>query len=178
MPLAVPLRAKAAALDLPALMAALAAVPERRSVFRETRTFAALDQPLISQGHLIYRRPDYLEKITDWPLPERLVVDKERLILTEGNDPPRVVELSRAPELRVLVDAIRGPLSGNIEALRRAFRIGAGGSMAAWTLDLTPADPAAARLLRTVRIAGVGDALREITLTQANGDVQRMAIDP
>ena len=159
-------------------MAALAAVPERRSRFRETRRFAALDQPLVSEGRLLYRRPAYFEKITDWPQPERLVVDGERLVLTEGNEPPRVVELARAPELRTLVEAIRGPLAGDLAALRRAFRIAADGSLAAWTLDLSPLDPAAARLLQSVRIAGTVDSLQEITLTQANGDVQRMTISP
>ena len=62
-------------LDLTALMAGLAAVPERRAAFQETRRFAALDQPLLSTGHLLYRRPGYLSKTTDWPQPETLVVD-------------------------------------------------------------------------------------------------------
>ena len=81
-------------------MARLAAVPECRATFQETRRFAALDQPLISTGHLLYRRPGYLAKTTDWPQPENLVVDGRRLVLTEGNEPPQVLDLGGMPALR------------------------------------------------------------------------------
>lgn len=157
-------------------MAGLAAVPERRATFDETRRFAALDQPLTSTGRLLYRRPAYLEKVTDWPQPERLVVDGERIVLTEGNGAPRVVDLGQAPELRTLIEAIRGPLSGDLPALRRAFAIVASGTPAAWTLVLTPVDPRAARLLRQAEVSGRGDEVGSVRLVQANGDEQQMTI--
>ncbi len=178
MPVAAPELAKAAELDLAAVMAGLAAVPERRARFRETRRFAALDQPLESTGRLLYRRPATVEKITDWPIPERLLVEGDRLVLTEGQEPPRVVDLSAQPELRTLVAAIRGPLSGDLAALRQAFTVAAGGSMAGWSLDLTPRDPRAARFLRAVRVEGAGAEIRVLELMQGNGDAQRMVIDP
>ncbi|MBC7799317.1 MAG: outer membrane lipoprotein carrier protein LolA, partial [Gemmatimonadaceae bacterium] len=128
--------AAAQAPDLDTLMAGLAAIPSRQATFREERRFGVLDQALVSTGRLTYRRPGYLEKATDWPEAERLVVDGDRLVLTTGNDPPRVVDLGGQPELRTLVDAIRGPLSGDVVALRRAFTITAGGTAADWSLDL------------------------------------------
>jgi len=166
--------AAAAELDLVAVMAALAAVPERRAAFTETRRFAALVQPLLSTGHLVYRRPAYIEKSTDWPQPERLVVDGDRLVLTEGNAPPRVVPLDRQPELRVLIDAIRGPLAGDLPALRRAFTISGTGTLAAWTIGLVPVDPRAAKLLRRAEIAGHGAVVDRLLTVQANGDEQEM----
>lgn len=168
----------AEALDLPALMAALAAVPERRATFEETRRFAALDQPLNSTGHLLYRRPAYLAKMTDWPQPESLVVDGGRLVLTAGNEPPRVLDLGGLPELRTLVDAIRGPLAGDLAALRRAFAVTAGGTVDGWTLDLVPLDPRAARLLRRAQVAGRASDVTIVRLVQANGDEQQMTIRP
>lgn len=172
----VPWGAAAAELDVADLMARLAAVPERRATFRETRRFAALDQPLESTGRLFYRRPAHLEKITGWPDPESLVVDGDRLVLTMGNEPPRVVDLSGQPELRTLVDAIRGPLAGDIGALRRAFTVQAEGALAAWRLSLAPLDPRAARFLLRVAIAGSGADVLDVLLVQANGDEQRMQI--
>ena len=172
--LAVPRRAAAAELDLPAVMAGLAAVPERRATFTETRRFAALNQPLLSIGRLLYRRPAFIEKTTDWPQPERLVVDGERLVLTEGNEPPRVIPLGSQLELRTLVDAIRGPLAGDLAALRRAFQVTGTGTLAAWTIGLVPADPRAARLLRRAEIAGHGAVVDRVLLVQANGDEQQM----
>ena len=158
-------------------MAALATVPQRRASFREQRHFAALEGTLESTGHLEYRR-DHLAKITDWPQPERLEVDGDRLVLTEGNQPPRVVDMAQAPELRVLVDAIRGPLLGDAAALARAFDATTAGTLAAWTLDLVPRDRAAARFLRRVRMEGHADSVDRLTITQTNGDDQVMTITP
>lgn len=162
---------------LPALLALLATGGERRTGFTESRRFAALSQPLESRGHLVFR-PGHLEKVTDWPEPERLEVDDDRLVLTQGNDPPRVVDLARVPELRVLIDAIRGPLSGDAAALARAFVATTAGTLDAWTLTLVPRDPAAARLLRDVQMAGRRGTVDRLTLAQANGDTQTMALSP
>jgi hypothetical protein len=179
LPLVALRRARAAeALDLAALMAGLAAVPERRATFQETRRFAALDQPLISTGRLLYRRPFYLEKTTDWPQPENLVVDGGRLVLTAGNEPPRVLDLGSQPELRTLVDAIRGPLAGDLAALRRTFAVTASGGEGGWMLDLVPLEPRAARLLRRVHISGHASDIGMILLVQTNGDEQQMTIRP
>lgn len=159
-------------------MASLAAVPERRAAFQETRRFAALDQPLLSTGRLLYRRPGYLEKITNWPQPERLVIDGQRMVLTTGNEPPRVLDLGGQPELRTLVDAIRGPLAGDLAALRRAFTVTPSGTEDGWTLVLLPLDPRAARLLRRAEVSGRAAVVGGVRLMQANGDEQQMAIRP
>lgn len=168
--------ARADAFPLPALMSKLGAVPERRAPFREQRRFAALNAPLQSAGTLYYRRPDYLEKNTTWPEPERLVVDGGRFVLTEGNDAPRVINLNGQPELRTMIEGMRGPLAGDLAALERGFTVQAAGTLGAWTLDLIPRDPAAQRLLRSIRLAGQDDAIRDLWLEQANGDEQWMQI--
>lgn len=162
---------------LPALLALLAAGGDRRARFTEVRHFAALAQPLDSRGTLVFR-PGHLEKVTDWPEPERLEVDGDRLVLTQGNDPPRVVDLARVPELRVLIDAIRGPLSGDGAALDRAFTATTAGTLDGWTLTLVPRDPAASRLLRDVEMAGRRGTVDRLTLVQADGDTQSMALLP
>ena len=158
-------------------MARLAAVPERRAAFRETRRLSALDTPLLSTGTLLFRR-GYVEKNTIWPIPERLQMDGDRLIVTAGNDAPRVVDAGMAPELRVLVDAVRGPLVGDAAALRRGFDTTVDGTDAAWTLDLRPRNPAGARVLRSVHLRGHADQVDELAITQANGDEQVMEITP
>lgn len=162
---------------LDTLLARLAAIPERRATFTEQRRFAALDGTLDSSGRLLWRK-GYLEKRTDWPQPERLEVDGDRVVVTAANDPPQVIDMNRAPQLRVLIDAIRGPLQGDAPALRRAFTPTAAGTLSAWTLDLAPRDPAAARFLRHVRLHGHDDQVDRLTITQANGDEQVMTITP
>ena len=166
-------------LPLDDLMRRLAAIPERRARFREERRFAALTETLASKGTLFYRRPDYLEKITEWPFPERMIIDGDRLIIDQpGNEPPRVVDLSGQPELRAMAEAMRGPLAGDLDALRRSFQIEAAGTLAAWTLALIPTDPPAAKLLRVIRLSGQNAWIGDIRLVQPNGDEQWLRIDP
>ena len=165
-------------LDLGELMARLAAVPERRARFEEEKHLAALSEPLRTTGRLLYRRPDRLERITDGPDPESVVVDGDRLVLTTGQEPPRVIDLTAQPELRALVDAVRGPLSGDLGALRRSFAVTASGTMADWRLLLRPTDPGAARLVAHVEVTGVGDAPREVIVQQADGDDDHLLIEP
>jgi hypothetical protein len=162
-------------LTLEALLATLAAVPERRASFVEERRFGALDQALESRGTLSLRR-GRMEKVTDWPQPERLEIDGDRVVMTLGNEPPRVIELGMAPELRVLVDAIRGPLVGDVAALRRAFDARVTGTPAGWTLTLRPRDASGAKLLRDAVLTGHGDQVDRLVVTQANGDSQAMTI--
>jgi hypothetical protein len=158
-------------------MARMAAAPERHDRFQEERRFAALEAPLLSAGGLAYAH-GRMEKTTDWPQQERLEVYGDHVAVTTGDEVPRVIPLDRAPELRLLVEAIRGPLSGDAAALRRVFDVTLTGTLAAWTLDLAPRDPAAARLLRAVRLNGRDNRIDRVAVTQANGDSQVMTITP
>ncbi len=156
-------------------MAALARAPAGRAAFVETRRFAALDGVLESRGWL-ERGPGRLEKVTSWPEPERLVVDGDRLVVTQGNAAPRVIDLGLAPQLRTFVDAIRAPLSGNAAAVRAAFWPAVTGSSAAWALTLVPREGSAA--LRSVRIEGHAGVVAAVRVVQGNGDEQEIRIDP
>ncbi len=159
-------------------MSRLAAVPQRRAGFAEDKRLAALDQPLRSAGTLAYSRPDHLEKTTAAPTPERLVVDGTRLTVTAGSSAPRVVDLGGQPAALALVDTLRGVLSGNLALLRRSYDVTGAGSVSAWRLLLRPREPALARLVREVRIDGVGADVRSIDTVQANGDTDRLTITP
>ncbi len=158
-------------------MARLAQAPARRASFVEEKTFAALNAPLRSEGRLEYRKPDHLEKITTSPAPESLVVDGNRLVVDSGGDPPRVVELDGQPDIRTLVDTIRGALSGDLLLLRRTYDVSGTGTPADWHILLHPRDPAVARLVKEVRLAGGAD-LRSIESVAPNGDTDTLAVTP
>lgn len=158
---------------LEALMRVMAAAPARRAAFVEQRSFGALEGALESRGHLVYR-PGYLEKSTEWPQAERLEVDGQRIVITAGNDAPRVVDMGMAPQLAVFIEAIRGPLSGDLGALRRAFSCVVSGAAGGWALTLVPRD--GSRVLRSVRIEGRAAEVSRIAVVQGNGDRSVMVI--
>lgn len=159
-------------------MQALAGVAARRADFIEIKTIAALSQPITATGALIYRRPDYLAKITASPHAEQLVVEGNQLTLTEGNEAPHVIALDSHPRLGALVDAVRGTLAGNLALLRRQYNVTMTGSVAAWRLNLIPVEPGVASLIRLIAIEGTGSTLRTVRTVQANGDESRMMINP
>ena len=164
--------------QLDELAARLRAVPESHADFTEIRYLAALSTPLESTGTLSYRRPDHLEKITEAPRPERMVVDGAHLTITAGNQPPQEFDVDSRPEIRALVETVRGALSGDIALLQTLYAVHGEGSLAGWRLTLTPRDPDLARMLRLVRIDGNWADLRFIQIVATNGDDDRMTITP
>jgi hypothetical protein len=168
----------AATLPLDDIMSRLAQSTERRASFVEDKRLAALNTPLRSTGQLAYRKPDHLEKITRAPRFESLVVDGSRLVVTDSsNDPPRVFDLSGHPEIGTLIDTILGAVSGNLALLREIYDVSGSGSAADWHILLRPRDPALARIVREVRLAG-GAELQSIESVSPNGDTDTLTITP
>ena len=136
-------------------MARLAQAPERRAHFTEDKRLAALTTPLRSEGQLAYRKPDHLEKVTTAPRYESLVVDGDRLTVSDGPDAtPRVFDVGAHPELGVLIATIRGAVSGDLALLRRFYEISGTGTPAGWSITLQPRDPAVAALVKRVTLVG------------------------
>jgi hypothetical protein len=163
---------------LNSLMQRMAAIPARQAEFVEEKHIAALSQPLISRGQLIYRRPSYIAKITFSPRPETLIANGDQLSLGSGNAAPRTLSLASYPAVGVLVDGIRAALAGDLPTLRRFYRILVEGNPTAWRLVLTPTAPSLARFLRTLTLEGSNTVVRAIRIRETNGDEQGMTITP
>ena len=176
-PLLAPLLAAAAALPLAeAVMAQLAALPSRTTRFVEEKRLTSLTTPLVSRGRLVFIRPSHLEKQTEAPKPERLVIDGDLLTIAEDGEAPRTVALDEHPALRALADTLRATLMGDLAALRRIYAIEEQGTLQAWRLMLVPLAPALRRNLARVTLDGNGAVLRQIVIQQANGDAERLTL--
>jgi hypothetical protein len=175
-----PLRAEpqASPVSLFDVMASLASIAQRQATFSEGRHLAALDQPLVSNGTLRYRRPSYLEKVTLFPKPERLIVDGDRLTVTDAAGAEKTIDLGNMPEVGAFVDLVRGTLAGDLGALQRHYRVAIEGTARAWRLSLTPTEARLAGFIKLVRIDGEATEPRMIDTIQANGDWSRMVIEP
>lgn len=166
-----------AAWDLTQLMAELAANPGGRARFSEKKYLALLDKPVVSSGELHYVAPDYLERRTLQPRPERLLLERDVVTLERGKQ-KITLRLLDQPEILAFVDSIRGTLSGNRPALERNYALHLSGSRENWVLDLAPSNPRIAEQLTRITIGGRRQQVLSVEYLQADGDRAVMSIVP
>ena len=163
--------------DLRQLMQLLAQVKVGKAQFVERRTVAMLEQTLESSGRLSFEAPDTFMRETLEPRPEKLVVVGNQLTLTQGKR-VRTLALDATPEAAVMVEAIRGTLTGNRDALERYFKASVTGEAREWRLELTPRDWRLLSQVRTIRVSGRDAVVREVDVSLADGDRSVMSIEP
>jgi outer membrane lipoprotein-sorting protein len=172
-----PARAEEAALQ--ALMRRFAALPRSRAAFTEDKAIPELDLPLPSEGTLAWQAPDRLEKHTTTPIEEVLRVEGSRLSYERPDRGiRRDFSLDEQPEMRALVEAIRGTLAGDLAALRRYYEVGFRGTAeGAWEMRLTPSSLRVRAAVQRITVAGRGPQVLEVD-TEGNGGVTRMRVTP
>ena len=169
--------ARAAGFDLPALMQQLAQVRSGQAVFIEDRRVQQLDQTLRSSGRLSFTSPDTFVRETLKPRYERMAVVGNQLTMSRG-DRTQTALLDSVPEAAVVVEAIRGTLTGNRETLEHYFDTAVQGSAEQWQLDLVPREPRLRGQVSHLRITGRQAQVREVRITLADGDSSVMRIEP
>jgi hypothetical protein len=173
----VPMLAAAAAFDLDALTSLLGRVKSGEATFTESRRVEMLDRTLLSSGRLSFRAPDVFVRETLKPRREKLAVDGNTLTMSIG-ERSRTMQLDASPEASVIVEAIRGTLTGNRAALERLFEAAVTGNAERWSLDLVPRDMRLRGQVASVRISGRDALAREVQVLLADGDRSVMTIEP
>jgi hypothetical protein len=82
------------------------------------------------------------------------------------------------PEAAVIVEAIRGTLTGNRDAIDRNFTATVTGTAAQWTLELVPRMARLRELVVSVRVSGTQALVREVAVRMSDGDRSVMSITP
>lgn len=163
--------------DLAQLTAELARVKSGEASFSEKRRIEMLDRTLESSGRLTFRAPDRFSRETLKPRREKLEVIGNLLTMSSG-ERSRTVQLDSAPEAAVIVEAVRGTLTGNQEALERLFVTAVTGTSERWSLELVPRDLRLRGQVASVRVTGRESAVREVQVMLADGDRSTMTIEP
>ena len=163
--------------DLVALTALLGQVKAGDATFIESRRIEMLDRTLASSGRLSFRAPDTFVRETLSPRREKLAVSGNTLTMSLG-ERSRTMQLDASPEAAVLVEAIRGTLTGNRASLERLFETTVSGSAEQWSLDLVPKDLRLRGQVASVRVAGRDAVVREVAVLLADGDKSVMTISP
>ncbi len=176
--LVVPSRAVAQApVGLAELMTTLAQTPAGEALFTERRQVAMLEQTLESSGRLSFEAPDTFVRETLKPRRERVAVVGNQLTLTQGNR-TRTLALDANPEAALIVEAIRGTLTGNREALERFFKASVSGDARQWRLELVPRDWRLLAQVRAIAVSGQAGVVREVQVVLPDGDRSVMTIEP
>lgn len=174
--LSLPLHAQAA-FDLSQLTRLLGQVKSSESVFTETRMVSILAQTLESSGRLSFVAPDTFVRETLKPRQEKMAVVGNSVTLSSGKR-SRTVPLDSVPEAAVIVEAIRGTLTGNREVLERHFGAVVSGNAQRWVLELVPIEPRLRELVTSVQLSGQQALVREVKIAMADGDRSVMSISP
>ncbi|SHM49281.1 LolA-related protein [Rhizobacter sp. OV335] len=167
----------AAPADVGSLLQLLATVKSGEATFTEQRqvTLQDMTRTLESSGRLSFAAPDTFVRETLKPRRERLAVAGNTLTMSQGSR-SRSVPLDTVPEAQVLVEAVRGTLTGNRELLDRHFTLQFSGSLDQWTLELVPREPLLREQVARVTVSGVRAALTEVQVQLAGGDRSTMKI--
>lgn len=163
--------------DLGALTTLLGRVKSGEATFVEQRRVEMLDRTLASSGKLSFRAPDSFVRETLKPRREKLAVSGNRVTMSIG-DRSRTMALDASPEASVIVEALRGTLTGNRETLERLFEARVSGSADQWSLELVPRDLRLRGQVASVRVSGHESVAREVQVLLADGDRSTMTIEP
>jgi outer membrane lipoprotein-sorting protein len=163
------------------LMHAFAQRKSGEASFTELKYLSNLKGPVESSGTLAFRAPDHFEQQTLKPRPQSVVVDGDTVTMSRGNS-QRVVSLAQYPEIAMLVNSIRGTLTGDRSSLERVYTLTLAGDPGSWHLTLTPSDPALAKNVDHIVVSGGAGSehvaqIHTIETFQADGDRSVMTIE-
>jgi outer membrane lipoprotein-sorting protein len=163
--------------DIGQLTQLLAQAKPGEATFTERRQVAMLDKPLESSGTLSFEPPDTFVRETLKPRRERLAVVGNTLTMSRDNR-SRTLELDSSPEAAVVVEAIRGTLTGNRASLERHFSTAVSGSAEHWSLELTPLEARLREKVSSMKLSGEQSMVREVQVLMPDGDRSVMTIEP
>lgn len=167
----------AADFSLDMLMGQFTLITTADARFREEKQLALLDTPLVMEGRLSFRAPDYLKKEVLEPEPSLYEIRGDSLHIEAGNE-QRTLALDSHPLIRAFAESWRAILSGNGAALERYFDTELSGSLDNWTLRLLPRDPQARDYIEAIIIRGRRGHIHSAETREASGDSTRLTITP
>ncbi len=146
-----------AELDAREIIASLKRPAPASMPFTEIRFSALLEQPLVARGELKYLAADHLERFVADPYKERTIIRGESVRVERHGEKLRTFSLNRAPELKGLLLAFSGLLTGEAASVERHFEITAVGNQDRWSLELTPLDARARKQMQGLTMIGTSD---------------------
>ena len=147
-----------------------------RAQFTQTQTLAAMRQPLVSTGSLLFFRERGVIWQIDTPYKATYVITDAGVAEVNAAGQRVTATGHSAQGTRGVAQVsrmMRAMLGGDLSALYSQFDVQAEGSPAQWRMQLTPNQPQIAQSIKGLQMNG-GDYLQSLRITLANGDVTKL----
>lgn len=156
-------------LELPELLHLFAQQKKSTVDFIEEKYAFFLDEPLKSSGYIEFLAPNKLNKYI--VKPEKMSQKITGNILEIKNpDKTHTIDLNDHPEFSVLLRSIISVLAGDLDSLKKDFKIIFANNDSTWSLLLTPHDSYIAGYIESIKMFGNNNKLSKIIVTEANND--------
>lgn len=155
--------------SLSQVMESLAKSPGFQADYREIRRLALLTTPLESQGTLYFAPPDRFARHVRSPDPAVLVIEGSRMRSRDalGTDE---FDLAASPTAMRAVGQMTRLLRGDLEGMRKDYRVEFASDGDRWQLSLHPKGQILKRVVGVLTLHGVGDRLDEMVTETETGD--------
>ncbi len=160
------------------LMREFSRVEEATLAFTEIRKsiFLIIDTEL--SGTITYRAPDFLEKVTETPYYERLLMDGDTLVLEKassiGQNENHLIRQSYSVNshevLKSVVEGFQSMMSGNHDELSTKYSFDFSGKREDWQLRVRPRTEEILRHIEWIDLSGQDTEIQKIVTSQSDGD--------
>ncbi|WP_233850895.1 LolA family protein [Paraburkholderia sp. HD33-4] len=148
-----------------------------RARFTQTQTLAAMKQPLVSNGTLLFFRERGVIWQIDTPYKATYVITDAGVAQVDAGGHRASANGTHGAQgtrgVAQVSKMMRAMLGGDLSALYSQFDVSAEGSAAQWRMRLTPNQPQLAQSIKGLDMSG-GDYLQSLRITLANGDTTKL----
>ncbi|WP_296660961.1 outer membrane lipoprotein carrier protein LolA [Paraburkholderia sp.] len=143
-----------------------------RADFVQTQTLAAMKQPLVSTGSLLFDRASGVVWRIDMPY-KAIYVMTDAGVREVGANGQLARSGTRGSGVAQVSHMMRGMLGGDLSALYAQFDVEASGTPDHWRMTLRPNQPQVAQAIHELRMSG-GAYMESLVIAFANGDVTKL----
>jgi outer membrane lipoprotein-sorting protein len=142
---------------LAAIDAAQAGTRTISARFTQTKHLSLLDEPLVSTGRFVFKRPDRMRLEIESPHPATILINGRDISIPGMSDRDRQ-QLAMTP-MAAMFSELGAMFSGSATALRQHFQVAARSADGAVEVTLTPTLPEWQRMFRTIQLRFAEPAL-------------------
>lgn len=144
--------------------------------YREEKSLGILEQTLSGSGVLHFTPPDTLVREMDGTRNITYRIEGSQISVSKDGKLQRQLDLQTYPELAGVAVTLRALLKGDIETLKQQYALTLSGTLANWTLQLTPRNAPLSRLIDGLSIEGSQGQIRIIDTYEKGGNHSRMTL--